>query len=901
MKRDTESRMRKAKKVARKEPSSKVDYEAVHKIVDRAFFMALRMIDIANHERGDIERGEPKVGGHPAACGSSKHILGAIHMVCRQPEDYFACKPHISPMDHAFNFMLHNFRDAEGKPMELAERKTAMRHLRHYSPEGEPVFQSYHAEADPDSYRYFPSGSVGIPPVAALYTALGYEFAKDHGFDIDEEPFFWCLMGDSEFREGSLMEAMPDAGERQLGRVIWIVDYNRQNLDGIRIYNETAFRGSDAERIAAMARANGWDAEILKHGKLREKLFKTAGGNEFKRVLDEGMTEFEFQGLLQTNDAKTIREHLSHKSDKLKKWLKNLDDKTLVAAFLDLGGHCIQTLVEAFERAKKDPSRPSMIVPYTIKGHGLRCQAMSGNHSALPEPEELKEMATGLGADFDDPFADLDEDTKEGHLLVERRSELIPGIEKILFEKEERQNKYVAEARAIQWPVDFDITALKLSPQAHTQWMWGQVAAKLDRLARGTEEEHAKMSPTDQAWAKVAKFFMTMAPDVGSSTNTSPNMNGKLYGDIGQEDFEALFGTKDKKAPDVVPHTSQRTGHIRFEIAEGNCMSAAGAIGKFSYWLGIPFYPSMTIYDFFIKRALDQYYYNMYWHSEFACIGTPSGVTLAPEGAQHSWKSDIQMPNSVTWEPCFARELEWILADTLRRHFTRDHEGREAALIRGVTKGLPQKELAGRLKLQPRFEGVEEAEMLETIRKDVLEGGYVLIDHRGKEDYTPGDNVVHLFSMGALTLEAIRASDKLLEQGIYANVLVVTSPDLLLGNFAEANGYRHLKETLGVSGDFVLTKAGNEGEWLSLQGARVPIVSVHDGEPGLLDNLGSVIGVRQKALAIRKTSKSGTTAAIFHLHGIDAEGIVKAADEILKDTANEKIVVSPSLAHKLSE
>ena len=69
----------------------------------------------------------------------------------------------------------------------------------------------------------------------------------------------------------------------------------------------------------------------------------------------------------------------------------------------------------------------------------------------------------------------------------------------------------------------------------------------------------------------------------------------------------------------------------------------------------------MTVYDFFIKRALDQLYYNLYWGAEFVIMGTPSGVTLSPEGAQHSWKSDIQIPNLITWEPTFAVEMDWIL------------------------------------------------------------------------------------------------------------------------------------------------------------------------------------------------------------------------------------------------
>ena len=176
---------------------------------------------------------------------------------------------------------------------------------------------------------------------------------------------------------------------------------------------------------------------------------------------------------------------------------------------------------------------------------------------------------------------------------------------------------------------------------------------------------------------------------------------------------EAEYGAKDDKAPDVMPHADVRTGHIRFEIAEGNCMSAAGSIGKFFNYTGIPFFPAMTIYDFFIKRAHDQFYYNLYWHSAFATIGTPSGITLAPEGAQHSWKSDFQIPNCVTWEPCFAKELEWILADGLRRHFTKEDKNRESLLIRCVTKGLVQKELLDRLKKHKKFQEVSESDILE--------------------------------------------------------------------------------------------------------------------------------------------------------------------------------------------
>lgn len=889
--------MKKDKKKLAPEKSIPKDlnYQVLNNITERAFFMALRMIDMAN-SRPDIPKGEPKVGGHPSACASSQHILAAIHLVLREPEDYFAFKPHISPLDHALNCLLHNFRNENNDLFSKDERKLAMQHLRHYSREGHPVFQSYHAESDPDGYRYFPSGSVGIPPVNALYTSLGYHFAKDHKFELNEDPTFWCVMGDSEFREGSLHEAMPDAGERQLGNLVWIVDYNRQNLDGTRVLNEKALGGSDADRIVKLAEANGWRGIKLKHGKLREKLFKKPGGEEFRRVLDEEFTDFEYQAVLAANKAELTRKVLEEKSTKLKSWLKNYSDEDIQAAFTNLAGHDLESLVEALKAAKTDRTRPTLIVAYTIKGRGLSFQALSGNHSAMPEESELKELAVRLGASFDDPFEDFEKDTEEEKYLAKKRESLLSGIDQILGEVAERKRTWLEEARSITWPVDFDISALKFNPVAHTQWMWGQIAAKLDRLARG--DRGTKNDNLEQGWGQVARFFLTMAPDVGSSTNTSPNMNGKLYGDVGQKDFEAEYGAKDEKAPDIMPHSDARTGHIRFEIAEGNCMSAAGSIGKFFHYTGIPFFPAMTIYDFFVKRAHDQFYYNLYWHSSFATIGTPSGITLAPEGAQHSWKSDFQIPNCVTWEPCFAKELEWILADGLRRHFTKEDKNRESLLIRCVTKGLTQKDFVERLKKQKRFEASDEAEIMESIRQDTLKGGYALVDYRGYEDYTPGDNVIHVFSMGALVAEALKASDQLYEKGVYANVFVVTSSDLLLSNFAYTDNYDHLRNGLGISGDIYLSKnkeITTESAFLALQGGRIPVLSVHDGEPGLLDNIGSIVGTQQKCLAVRKTSKSGTTADIFHLHHLDSDGIVESAWELLEAVSKESFHVNPSI------
>lgn len=188
---------------------------------------------------------------------------------------------------------------------------------------------------------------------------------------------------------------------------------------------------------------------------------------------------------------------------------------------------------------------------------------------------------------------------------------------------------------------------------------------------------------------------------------------------------------------------------------------------------------------------------------------------------------------------------------------------------------------------------IEEHEIMNQIRTEVLAGAYYLIDYRGYSGYEPGDNVVHILSMGSPTTEAILASEKLLTKGIYANVIVVTSPDLLCGILGHENDYSHLKNGLQIDSKlYIKNPEENSAEDLvTISGKRIPIVSVHDGEAGLLDNLGSIIGVRHESCAVRKHSKCGRPDEIYAYHGLDADSIIEAVGKVLSETALEQTVI----------
>lgn len=924
------------------EADVKAEKEAqiIERIARRTFVYATKMIFDAN-ERDDVMEGDPKVGGHPAACSSSVHILSALHLGVRQPQDMLAVKPHASPVDHALNHQLGLLHEIKGRRwLSIDEAKTAMRGLRKFSQKGEPVFQSYHSEWDPDGDYFFPSGSVGIPPVSALYTALAYKYGEDHALDVPKNAHFWALMGDSEFREGSLMEAMPEAAEREIGNLTWIVDYNRQNLDGTRIVNNRGLGGTDADRIERVSLANGWEVLQLRHGRKRLALFEKMGNEHLKKLLEGGITDFAYQALLFTKDGGIVREHLLELDKKLEKHLKHLSDEELFDVFTNLGGHDVQVILDALRHSKKDPSRPTMIVAHTVKGWGLECMGAPGNHSAMPEQQEVDQLLASEGLSSDDPFELFSDDTDEGRFLASRRKELRQGIEALHALKDKNAELYADRVRD-GIPEGFGLD-LKFLPLVHTQYVWGQLAAKLIRIGNDHEDQRLGTSTQNQTqtqtaadsgegagkgdaqsapkrreltadekrWGPAAELVVTMAPDVGTSTNINPAMDDKIYGPDSEKNWERQLNVKERGRPALAPTEEPRTRHIRFEIAEANCMTAVGAFGKLRDRCGIPLLPMMTVYDFFIKRALDQLYYNLYWRAGFVVIGTPSGATLSPEGAQHSWKSDLQMPNLITWEPFFALEMDWILADTVRRHYTGDNDNRTGVVIRAVTRAIRQAEMTKRLKLHKRFENASEEEILEQVKRDALAGGYYLVDWRGFDGYEPGENVVNIFTMGAMGTEALAACDRLQAEGIFANVIVVTSADLLIGNLADEDGYRHLRETLGINGDLHLSRQKSNGkrgleisdraDLVLAAGRRVPIVAVVDGEPGLLDNLGSIVGVRAETLALRKASKSGRPVDVYRYLHIDGDSVYEACGKVLTETALENVKLSRSVLESAS-
>jgi pyruvate dehydrogenase E1 component len=363
-----------------------------------------------------------------------------------------------------------------------------MSSLRAFPKADEWVFQSYHSAYDPDHHNFLPSGTVGIPPVNAGYLALAYKYAAKHGYNVPAA-HFWSIIGDSEFREGSLAEAIPDFAERQLGNLTWILDFNRQSLDGHRITNQKIMNGTDDLRIQRMMEANGWHVVHARHGQLRQKLFSLDGGDAFKNLFEGELSDYELQVLLLLPTGKEIREMLLENRPKLEKFLKGIKDEELRSAVHDFGGHDFVTILQAYEESKRETERPTMVIAHTIKGWGLKMAANPGNHSAIPEEPELQELASRSKMPSGENFARFPDNSPEGKFLKARGEQLHGEISAQHALKEKNQKYFADMARELEeMGTSMDIN-YKMANYPHTQWMLGQLTAKLTRIANTPLDE----------------------------------------------------------------------------------------------------------------------------------------------------------------------------------------------------------------------------------------------------------------------------------------------------------------------------------------------------------------------------------------------------------------------------
>jgi pyruvate dehydrogenase E1 component len=652
----------------------------------------------------------------------------------------------------------------------------------------------------------FSTGSVGIGATATLWSAVAQRYISGH-FDVPVGGRHVALVGDAELDEGAIWEALVDPMVARLGEVLWIVDLNRQSLD--RVVPDIA-----AGRMRGMFEAAGWETITVKYGRRLRGLFELPGGEALRDRIDL-MSNEEYQRLLRSPAAE-LRERLpgagQGRAD-IHRLIGELDDATITAAICDLGGHDLADLLDAFRRADQIRDRPAVIFAYTIKARGLPTQGHPANHSALISPEQWAELARTLGASADDPWATFEADTPEAELC--RRAAL-----RLRREPPPSSPRHAMPA---------DLGRVHTS-SASTQQAFGRFFVDL-----------ARASPD------VAEHVVTVSPDVASSTNLGGWVNHAGVWNMG----ERVDWFADDPQTVMRWRESSHGRHIELGIAEGNLVGLLGELGATWSRAGLPLLPIGALYDPFVNRALEPWSFGIYAGGQSILVGTPSGVTLAPEGGAHQSiitpSVGLEQPRCTAWEPAFGQDLEWTLLAALGGL---GYAGGTSAYFRLSTRPLDQ--ALARIPADPSAR--------EARREHVVAGGYVLQQAERPPDVT-------LVGMGAVLPEVITAAEALSAEGIAVDLVCLTSADLV---------FRALQSRQGLmAGDDAIL------DTLFPHGRRAPIVAVLDGHPHTLAFLSAIRCVPIANLGVSDFGQSGDVPDLYAHFGIDAQTIIGAAFDLV--------------------
>jgi pyruvate dehydrogenase E1 component len=667
--------------------------------------------------------------------------------------------------------------------------------------------QAYPSRTKDPDVADFSTGSVGLGAVAPLFAAATRRYVDAH-FGERPRARFIATIGDAELDEGNVWEAIADSATNGLGSVMLIVDLNRQSLDRI----VPQIQATRLEQFFANA---GWHIAEVKYGRRLQAAFAEPGGDELRALID-GMSNEEYQQLF-VLDADVLRSRLEARvGTALRGRFAALDDDGLRALIFDLGGHDLAELIAAYRDCDAHPDRPSVVFAYTIKGWGLPYAGQALNHSALLPADQIDTFRAAVGLDAETEWDRFDPESPAGRLCARVGGEL--------------NNVPPPERKRLEAPASSGRNAG--GGAVSTQEAFGKALAALADVDG------------------VGERIVTTSPDVSISTNLGNWIN--KVGVFAPDKLDDYGG-----AERLLKWAPGPTGrHIELGISEMNLFMLLSQLGLAHEHHGDVLIPIGTVYDPFVLRGLDAFIYGLYNGSRYIVVGTPSGVSLSPEGGAHQStitpSVGLELPGVVTFEPAFALETDWVLCDSVDE-MTRP--GGTSRYLRLSTRPIDQSPFAA---ARQRIGD-------ETLRQQVLDGGYRLVESAG--DNRPG---VTLVATGTILPEVVAAAQELDAEGVDASVVAVTSADRLFHAWQQ-----RLRRAAGGA---EIPSTGDPLERLLPGEERGrPVVSVHDGASHTLAWLGSALGVAQIPLGVDRFGESGSIDELYRLTGIDTGTIVNAA------------------------
>ena len=685
----------------------KADLRILQSLEKKVLWLSMWMIHNANHLRDSIDG--LKVGGHQASSASITTIMTALYFNVLRIQDRVAVKPHASPVFHAIQYML-------GRQTE--DKLKAFRSL--------GGTQSYPSRTKDTDGVDFSTGSVGLGVAMTLFASMVQDYTRLNEV-VDKQPTkvnepgrMIAVMGDAELDEGNIYEAMLEGWKYDVRNLWWIIDYNRQSLDGV--VSDGLFR-----KIQDFFDNVGWNVVPLKYGKKLEKVFALQGGDTLRQWIDDCPNDLysalTFKGQTGEKDAwRTPLKKDLRGVHGIKSILEDHDDETLHALMTNLAGHDMEAVLEAFHSVADDT--PQCFIAYTIKGHGTPLAGHRDNHAGLMNLEQMDIFRNKMQIPEGSEWSAYD------NLLIEPKTAKNFCLQAPFNNRPSQEN----EPPKITIP---DNLPLSFRSSTSTQASFGNILHELSR------------SNTD-----LASRIVTTSPDVSVSTNLGPwvNQRGVFSLDVRNDVF------RDEKVASAQKWLRHGTGqHFELGIAENNLFIMLAALGLSGPLFGTRLLPIGTLYDPFIARGLDSLNYACYQDARFMLVATPAGITLAPEGGAHQSISSpligIGQPGLSSYEPAYADEL---------------------AVIMRWGFDYMQAKNGGSIYLRLSTRAIEQPsrEMSSDLESQIIKGAYWLIP--------PADGArIAIVYSGAVVPEVIEAYEQIKEEIPGLGVMAITSFDRL--------------------------------------------------------------------------------------------------------------------------
>ena len=688
------------------------DREIERRIKSLIRWNAMAMVVRANkHESG--------IGGHISTYASAATLyeIGFNHFFRGKGEDYdgdqIYFQGHASPGIYARAFL-------EGR-LSQQQLENFRRELK---PEG--GLSSYpHPWLMPDFWE-FPTVSMGLGPIMAIYQARFNRYLEDRGLKKKNGTKVWAFLGDGETDEPEALGAITLASREKLDNLIFVINCNLQRLDG-----PVRGNGKIIQELEAIFRGAGWNVIKVIWGSDWDPLLdKDSEGKLVKRMGE--VVDGQYQKY-SVESGKYVREHFFGANDDLLEMVKNFTDEQLRK--MKRGGHDPEKVYAAYKAAFEHEGQPTVILAKTIKGYGLGESGEGKNithqQKKLNE-EELAEFRTRFGIPISEeevsqaPFYKPSDDSPEMKYLKERRIKL---------------GGYVPSRKIIVRPI-------KTPPE--------EIFEEFYKSSEGREVSSTMVFVRILAKLlkdkEIGKYIVPIIPDEARTFGLEAMFRQVgIYSHVGQ-----LYEPVDKAS--LLYYKEAMNGQILEEgITESGSMSSFIAAGTAYATHGINMIPFFIYYSMFGPQRMG----DLFWAAGdmrckgFLLGGTSGRTTLNGEGLQHQdGQSHLllyPLPDIVTYDPAYAYELAVIIRDGIRRMY----EEQESVFYY----------------LTVMNENYQMPSMPDGVKEGIVKGMYKL---KSSELKNPKYRA-QLFGSGTILNEVVKAQEILEDYKVSADVWSVTS------------------------------------------------------------------------------------------------------------------------------